>query len=400
MKKRILIFSLVYYPRFVGGAEVAIKEITDRLGDDFEFDMVTLRKHALPFEKVGNVNVYRVGFPWYGKNTQSLKIFPLSKYAFPFFAFFKAHSLHKKYTYDATWSMMANYAGFGALFFKMTHPKVPFVLTLQEGDPLSHIRKRVGMFYPLFKKIFLRADRIQTISWYLADFAKSMGYTGKVEVIPNGVDTKHFGKIYSQEEIDSLKKKLHKKENDIFLVTTSRLAVKNAVDDLIKSLQFLPENVKCLVIGTGSEEDNLKKLARDLSLDDRVKFIGFVDHDMLPLYLRVSDVFIRPSLSEGFGNSFVEAMAAEIPVLATPVGGIVDFLFDPDMNKDREPTGLFVRVKDPRDIAKKVTRILNNPALREQIILSAKKMVLNSYDWNTVAKDMKDKVFSLATKNV
>ena len=147
------------------------------------------------------------------------------------------------------------------------------------------------------------------------------------------------------------------------------------------------------MIGTGHEEDNLKKLARDLSLDDRVKFIGFVDHDVLPLYLRVSDVFIRPSLSEGFGNSFVEAMAAEIPVLATPVGGIVDFLFDPDMNKDREPTGLFVRVKDPRDIAKKVTRILNNPALREQIILSAKKMVLNSYDWNTVAKDMKERVF-------
>ena len=63
--KRILIFSLVYYPRFVGGAEVAIKEITDRISpEEVEFDMVTLRLEPnLPkFETIGNVNVYRVGW--------------------------------------------------------------------------------------------------------------------------------------------------------------------------------------------------------------------------------------------------------------------------------------------------------------------------------------------------
>ena len=57
-KKRILIFSLVYYPRFVGGAEVAVKEITDRLGNNYDFDMVTLRKFGQSAsEKVGNVTV-------------------------------------------------------------------------------------------------------------------------------------------------------------------------------------------------------------------------------------------------------------------------------------------------------------------------------------------------------
>ena len=149
-KKKILIFSLAYYPRFVGGAEVAIKEITDRLGVDFEFDMVTLRKRAPAYEKIGNVNVYRVGWPWYGKNSKSSDFFPLSKYTFPFFAFLKSLSLHRVHNYDAVWSMMANYAGFGALFFKWVNPRTPFVLTLQEGDPISHIKKRVGILYPLF----------------------------------------------------------------------------------------------------------------------------------------------------------------------------------------------------------------------------------------------------------
>ena len=69
--KKILIFSLVYYPRYIGGAEVAIKEITDRISpSDIEFDMVTLRSHKdLPkAEKIGNVNVYRVGLLNHKKN--------------------------------------------------------------------------------------------------------------------------------------------------------------------------------------------------------------------------------------------------------------------------------------------------------------------------------------------
>lgn len=63
--KRILIFSFVYYPRFIGGAEIAIKEITDRVSSqDIEFDLVALRidKKLPRFERIGNVNVYRIGF--------------------------------------------------------------------------------------------------------------------------------------------------------------------------------------------------------------------------------------------------------------------------------------------------------------------------------------------------
>ena len=250
------------------------------------------------------------------------------------------------------------------------------------------------MFYFLFKKIFIKADLIQTISNYLGDFARSMGYMGKIEVVPNAVDTKFFSQEYSKEELDSLKTKLHKKENDVFLITTSRLVVKNAVDDVIKSLEFLPENVKFLILGQGYEEASLKKLVHSHDLDNRVKFLGFVEHKEMPKYLKISDIFIRPSLSEGFGNSFVEAMATRIPVIATPVGGIIDFLFDPDRNPDREPTGLFVKTKDPRGIAKQVARLLENPALRQQIIISAQKMVVEKYDWNIIAPTMKERVFN------
>ena len=119
--KRILIFSLAYYPKFVGGAEIAIKEITDRLGGDFEFDMITLKlDYKSPhIEKIGNVNVYRVGF-----GTEKY----LNKVFYVFLAFLKAFFLSNKNHYHFSWSIMS-YMGFSVLFLKWVFNTL-FILTL------------------------------------------------------------------------------------------------------------------------------------------------------------------------------------------------------------------------------------------------------------------------------
>ncbi|MEK7121034.1 MAG: glycosyltransferase, partial [Patescibacteria group bacterium] len=308
MPRRILIFSLFYYPRHVGGAEVAVKEITDRIPESkCQFDMVTIGTHGPAFERVGNVNVYRVGPLW----LNNTKIFgKFYKYLFALTGFLKAIELHKKNKYDAIWSIMANYAGFGALFFKNKFKDVLFILTLQEGDPLEYIEKRVGILKPLFKKIFKKADLIQAISSYLGVWAKSMGYTREVVVIPNAVDFPLFATRYNGDELSALEEKFEKNSNDIFIITTSRLVKKNAVDVVIKSLSYLPKNFKFLILGVGDDEKKLKELTRKLNLEERVKFLGYVPHSEMPKYLQVSDVFTRPSRSEGLGNSFLEAMAS------------------------------------------------------------------------------------------
>ncbi|PJE73873.1 MAG: hypothetical protein COV01_03465 [Candidatus Taylorbacteria bacterium CG10_big_fil_rev_8_21_14_0_10_41_48] len=395
MTKRILIFSLVYYPRFIGGAEIAIKEITDRIeSDDIEFHLIALRlDSSLPRrERVGNVIVHRVGFS--GRLDVSPDSLPrslhLNKYIFPFFALIKSFTLHKEHRFDAVWSMMANYAGFGALFFKLFHMKVPFILTLQEGDPIEYIKKRVRWVYPVFRMIFTHADVIQAISKYLAQFARDMGAQVEPIVVPNGVDIAHFSETIAENEITNLKTSLDKKPEDVFIVTTSRLVVKNAVSDIVASLTYLPAHVKLLILGTGYEEKNLKAQVESLGLLDRVSFLGYVSHVDMPKYLKVSDVFVRPSLSEGFGNSFIEAMASGLPVVATAVGGIPDFL------KNKE-TGLFCDVSSPADIARKVEIYIRDTALRDEIIDNALHMVIDHYDWSTVARDMKEKVFDIVT---
>ena len=355
--KRVLIFSLAYHP-VVGGAEIAVKEITDRL-TDIEFDMITMRFNTVhpKKEKIGNCTIYRI---------------TTSKNLYPFRAFLLARGLHKDKSYDAIWAIMANWAGFAALFFKFRFPQVPFILTLQEGDPIPYIKHKARFVFPLFKKIFTRADIIQTISRYLADWAREMDYRKRVEVIPNGVDVKKFTVDVQSRALD--------KEN-ITLITTSRLVEKNGIKDIINALKFLP-NVKLKILGAGPLESELKLLATGWS----VEFVGYVSQDEIPKYLNEADLFVRPSLSEGMGNSFIEAMAAGLPVIATQVGGIPDFL------KDGE-TGLFCEANNPKSIAKQVQRLIADEPLRNKLIANAKKMVEEKYDWNLVAREMKTKVF-------
>ncbi|MDQ3076554.1 MAG: glycosyltransferase family 4 protein [bacterium] len=376
MKKRILIFSVAYHP-FVGGAEVAVKEITDR-SSDYEFEMITLNLDGLQKseEQVGNVKIYRIG----GKGR-------VQKLFFPFSAYVKAQRLHKIYPYDAVWSIMASFGGFAASFFKRKNPYVPFILTLQEGDPIEYIKRQVRFVYLLFKNIFKRATIVQTISAYLAIFAREMGVQGEIQVIPNGVDTKIFTQQFSNPELEIVRQEIGKEPGERILITTSRLVVKNGIKDVISAMTSLPPSIKFVIVGIGPLEQELRRQVEDLKLGKRVLFLGQKRYHDIPKYLAVSDIFIRPSLSEGMGNSFIEAMAAGVPVIATPVGGITDFL------KDRE-TGIFCKVNNPESIKEKVELLLSDQNLKETISSHAKTMVLEKYDWDTVVKAMQDKVFS------
>lgn len=372
MPKKVLIFSTAYFP-FIGGAEVAVKEITDRI-PDVEFDMITARlsRRVKSFERINNVNVYRVGF---GSS--------FDKYFLALAGHLRAEKLHQKNKYDAAWSIMASFGGFAASFFKKNNPAVPFLLTLQEGDDLDYIKKRVGIFYPAFKNIFIRADYIQCISKFLADWARRNNPDCPVEVIPNGVSLGKFDIGAYQEKINGLKRDLGIKEGDITVVTTSRLVVKNGVVDLIESMVSLPDNVKLLVLGSGELENELKNTRQRLNLEKRVIMLGSVPHADIPPYLFISDIFIRASLSEGLGISFLEAMAAGLPIIGTPVGGITDFLIDGE-------TGLFCQPQNAADLADKILKLINNPELRQQIAANGKKMVYRQYSWDLVAEQMKD----------
>lgn len=372
--RRVLIFSTAYYPH-VGGAEVAIKEITDRLQDEFEFDLICAMYTKLPrIERVGFVTVYRVGW--------GVRI--LDKLVSPFWGAILALYLRTKKHYDLYWAMMITYGSGGAFIANiLTFWKpVPIVLTLQEGDSPHYIKTKWGGLVGLSWRLALGRSRIVTvISTYLGDLAKEFGFRGSPVLVPNGVTLSKF----VGEKI---------KHDGVVLVTTSRLVFKNAIDDVIRSLVDIPD-ATFRIIGVGPDEKKLKLLAQQLGVENRVDFIGFVPLDDIPAYLHSSDIFIRPSRSEGMGNSFIEAMAAGLPVIATQEGGISDFLFDIKRNPNKRPTGWAVDKDSPKQISETVKYLLANPDLANQVADNAKELVKIKYDWALIANTMKERAFGI-----
>lgn len=356
-KPKILIFSLAYHP-FVGGAEIAIKEITDRLGDDFQFDMITanLDGKQKREEKIGSVNIHRIGRGFFGK------------YLFPCLAYRYAKKLHKQNSYDMTWAMMANQAGWAAMKFKKKFPEVKYLLTLQEGDSELDIWFRTFFIRPIYKAIYRKADRIQAISHFLKKRAKKLGAKSQVDVVPNGIRTQ------------SLKRTARSTKT---VITASRLVKKNGLKYLIEAMKDV--DGRLVVLGDGKLRDKLENLTSKLNLKEKVEFKGEVDNVLVYQHMQESSVFVRPSLSEGLGNAFLEAMSVGVPVVATPVGGIVDFLED-------KKTGYFCEVKNPKSIAEEINYILDEKNKDEVniVVANAYKMVIEKYNWNKISSDMKN----------
>ena len=124
-------------------------------------------------------------------------------------------------------------------------------------------------------------------------------------------------------------------------------------------------------------------MVEEFDLKDKVFLLGDILHADLPKYVACADIFIRPSLAEGFGIVFLEAMAAEVAVIGTPVGGIPDFL------KDKE-NGLFCEPGNPKDIAEKIKILIKDKELKDKLIKNGKKMVLDVYNWDKISQRLKD----------
>lgn len=385
MLKKIIVFSLSYFPSNVSGAESSIKEITDRISD-IEFYLITLRfdKNSPKEEKIGNVFVYRVGW---GDNYLSKVFFiPLAAYT--------GYLLNRKYKFDAIWAMMT-YMLIPTVLLKLLGVKIPHILTLQDGDSYDKVFGRFHIFpvLPIIDYGFRTATIIQVISVFLSEWPRKRGYKGPIEIIKNGADLRDINDSVSAEEVEEIKKKLNKKQSDIFLVNTSRLVHQKGFDDIISALKMLPDHIKLLAVGSGSDEKKLIKLAKDLGVSDRVIFTGQVDREVVTLYRRASDIFVAPSRSEGLGNAFISALASRLPLVATQVGGMADYVFDEKHNPDKEATAWVVSPDSPEQIAEKVKEIIASPDKAKRISAYARKMVEEKYDWEIIAKDMREKVF-------
>ena len=134
----------------------------------------------------------------------------------------------------------------------------------------------------------------------------------------------------------------------------------------------------------------LEKAAELLEIKDKVIFVGKVSNDLIPAYLNSSDIFVRASRSEGLGISFIEAMAAGVPVIGPNVGGIPDLISD-------GKTGLLCKPEDPADLANKISALVSKPELASKIVKQSKQMVEDNFNWDKISSQI-NKSFSTLVK--
>ncbi len=402
----MLIFSLSFYPNFPSGAEASIKEITDRI-DDIEFHIVTNHYNsALPrYEKLGNVHVHRIGLSTKNPELADFRKLPLhlNKPLFQFLAPLVGLWLHRTHKFDAVWSMMAHSSGVPGVIFKLCAPKVGFVLTLQEGDPPERIERVMRPLWPLFSRAFLYADVVQAISTFLADWARARGVPdSKIELIYNGANPKNLAEEYSAEKAKAEALRLGKKAGDVYLLNSSRLVHQKANDDTIRALQYLPENVHAVFIGDGEDESMLRELTASLKLEARVHFLGRMDRTEVPTYRNTifADIYVTPSRSEGLQLSSLSAMAGRLPLVATQVGGLIEYVWDKEHNPDKPKTAWVVDPDSPEQIAAQVKAIMANPDEVKRVTEANREMVFEKYNWDNIAKQMRTRVFERAFKKL
>lgn len=383
--KRILIFSLAYYPSHVSGAEVAIKEITDRISPEaIEFVMITHRflRTAPRRERIGAVEVHRVGFgPTY-----------ISKMFFVPLAAFKAVTLNRAKRFDASWVMMT-YMLFPLVLAKLCGLRGPYILTLQDGDPYEKVFGRwfILPFASILNWGFRNATKVQAVSTYLATWPARRGYRYDVALIPNGASLESSAE-YSAGDLEALREHLRIKEGQVLLLSIGRLVHQKAIDDVIRALALLPTHFRLVVAGDGPDIHALKALAEQLKVSKRVQWLGHVGRQETAKLRNICDIFVLPSRSEGQGISFLSTMAAGMPLVATQEGGLADFI---------SPAVAWPVPKDaPERIAGAVQDIISDPGEATRRAERAKQLVHDNYEWDTLAARMKREVFEDVLKQV
>jgi rhamnosyl/mannosyltransferase len=217
------------------------------------------------------------------------------------------------------------------------------------------------LYKPIQDAMLRRADRIVVATPQHLEYSDWLGpWRHKVEVIPFGLDLDRFAKTPA---ID--RKAATFREgvgNRIVFLNIGRLVGYKGQRYAIEALQSVPSALLWLV-GTGPLEAELKQLATQLGVSDRVRFWGDVPDADLPALLHACDVFLFPSITpnEAFGLVLVEAMACAKPLVACNLRSGVPYVCRSEDN------GLVVPAMDPASLASAMEQLIESPDLRHRL---------------------------------
>ncbi|ALF54235.1 group 1 glycosyl transferase [Nostoc piscinale CENA21] len=205
----------------------------------------------------------------------------------------------------------------------------------------------------------------------------------KIHIIPGGVNIHRFQPNLSPQEA---RQQLGWPDDRPILFTSRRLVYRMGIDKLLQALAIIKPKIPDVwlaIAGRGYMQDALQQQAKELGLENTVKFLGFLPDEQLPIAYQAADLTVMPSQSfEGFGLAVVESLACGTPVLCTPVGGMPEILrqFSPD---------LITSSIEVYDIAEKLKNILLGE-IQLPSRQTCRDYAVTNYDWSLIAQKVRD----------
>ncbi|MGA2105059.1 MAG: glycosyltransferase [Methanoregula sp.] len=241
---------------------------------------------------------------------------------------------------------------------------VPYILTPHE-DP-GWLKEEIDLKDRRMERAWVDADTIM--------YMNSFGVSQLKKFNPRTISVPStYEPVYHPQDMMISRDALNIPRDSRILFTFGNLQKRKGLEYLVEAMDSIRKthpDVHCYIGGKAEYEKSyetfIKKRVTELHLEDRVHFLGFMNSPDIPLWLNACDLFVLPSIEEGFGRAQVEALACGKPVVATKNSGSLDILTDPDV-------GILCERADAKDFARGITEGLVRSWDREKITAFAEK---------------------------
>lgn len=251
----------------------------------------------------------------------------------------------------------------------------PYIISVW-GSDIYFVPEKNIIHKKLIEYSLNRADLIFSTSNSMMQQTKRFT-NRKIIVTPFGINLKKFRRLCTHSFFD---------ENTIVIGTIKALEERYGIEYLIKAFKLVKErlyhtSLKLMIIGKGTQYTYLRKIVKDLNLEDDILFTGFVTPDKIPEYHNMIDIFVALSTEhESFGVAVLEALACQRPVVVSDVEGFVEIVKGGQF-------GLIVKRKNIEDAAEALIKLIMDKELREKMGEIGRKFVSDNYNWdNSVNK--------------
>jgi glycosyltransferase involved in cell wall biosynthesis len=230
---------------------------------------------------------------------------------------------------------------------------------LSAKDPDLKIIKLLKKTVWLYKYALKRADAVIVLTENMKKLFEP-DYPGKIFTIPNGIDLNRFERLSKKES----RFDMNIISSEKIILCVSRLKYYKGIQYLIYAIAPVVKNhpdVMLYLIGDDQgEQQKILMLIHKLNLNNHVKFFGAIPNDETIKYMAAADIFVLPSLREGFPNVLLEAMAVGLPIICTNVDGLPEIV-------NNGQNGFLVDPENPEQISKNLEVLLDNKEIYDNI---------------------------------